>query len=214
MKSLIQIENLESPPNQIRIKYNSVFLSECVWCLTSNQFNISSLCWEDWQAREIFLCCRSMSRAASNTASSYSPLLPNSDSNSARASPGPELESPRFRVCMMGESQVGKTSLVSQFLTSDFLNTYDASLGKTPLSVTPEIINLIWKSPWASEGNMSLVNEIFSILWLVTIFYWDDEYGEKSVSVSLDGQEAELRFIDHPSNEMSVGFILTSTLIG
>ena len=30
----------------------------------------------------------------------------------------------------MGESQVGKTSLVSQFLSSEFLNTYDASLGK------------------------------------------------------------------------------------
>ena len=29
----------------------------------------------------------------------------------------------------MGESQVGKTALVSQFQTSDFLNTYDASLG-------------------------------------------------------------------------------------
>jgi hypothetical protein len=33
----------------------------------------------------------------------------------------------------------------------------------------------------------------------------DEEYGEKSVSVSLDGQEAELSFIDHPSTEMSVG---------
>ena len=32
----------------------------------------------------------------------------------------------------------------------------------------------------------------------------DDEYGEKTVSVSLDGQEAELNFIDHPSNEMGV----------
>ena len=33
----------------------------------------------------------------------------------------------------------------------------------------------------------------------------DDEYGEKSVCVDLDGQEAELTFIDHPANEMSVG---------
>ena len=32
----------------------------------------------------------------------------------------------------------------------------------------------------------------------------DDEYGEKTVCVSLDGQEAELTFIDHPTSEMSV----------
>ena len=40
-----------------------------------------------------------------------------------------EREQLRFRVCLMGESQVGKTSLVSQFLTSEYMNTYDASLG-------------------------------------------------------------------------------------
>ena len=33
----------------------------------------------------------------------------------------------------------------------------------------------------------------------------DEEYGEKSISVKLDGDEVELSFIDHPSNEMSVG---------
>ncbi|CAH4023802.1 unnamed protein product [Pieris brassicae] len=31
-----------------------------------------------------------------------------------------------------------------------------------------------------------------------------DEFGEKSVSVLLDGEESELIFIDHPSTEMSV----------
>ena len=36
------------------------------------------------------------------------------------------------------------------------------------------------------------------------ILLTDDEYGEKTVSVSLDGQEAELNFIDRPSNEMGV----------
>ena len=36
----------------------------------------------------------------------------------------------------------------------------------------------------------------------------DDEYGEKSISVKLDGDEVELSFIDHPSNEMSVGYNL------
>ena len=34
----------------------------------------------------------------------------------------------------------------------------------------------------------------------------DDEYGERSVSVSLDGDESELTFIDHAAGEMSVSF--------
>ena len=57
-----------------------------------------------------------------------------SNTTSARISPvqsdvEEEDDRPRFRLCMMGESQVGKTSLVSQCLTSDYMNTYDASLG-------------------------------------------------------------------------------------
>lgn len=32
----------------------------------------------------------------------------------------------------------------------------------------------------------------------------DDEFGEKTVSVLLDGEESELIFIDHPAIEMSV----------
>ena len=81
-------------------------------------------------------------------------------------------------------SQVGKSSLVSQCITSDYINTYDASLGAaTP---THPLFLDYPSSPTA-----------------------DDEYGEKSVSVSLDGQEAEITFIDHPSNEMSVRWLNT-----
>lgn len=36
----------------------------------------------------------------------------------------------------------------------------------------------------------------------------DDEFGEKTVSILLDGEESELIFIDHPSHEMSVSEIL------
>ena len=45
--------------------------------------------------------------------------------------------------------------------------------------------------------------KIYQILYFFN-FKKDDEYGEKSVCVELDGQEAELTFIDHPANEMSV----------
>jgi hypothetical protein len=38
----------------------------------------------------------------------------------------------------------------------------------------------------------------------VFFFSADDEFGEKSVSVLLDGEESEIIFIDHPSSEMSV----------
>jgi len=36
----------------------------------------------------------------------------------------------------------------------------------------------------------------------------DEEYGQKSVSVMLDGQETELEIIDHPSSEISVSNVL------
>ena len=40
-----------------------------------------------------------------------------------------EREVPKYRVCLLGSPAVGKTSLVTQCLTSDYMNTYDASLG-------------------------------------------------------------------------------------
>lgn len=66
----------------------------------------------------------------------------------------------KYRVILLGDSGVGKTALVSQFMTSEYINTYDASL--------------------------------------------DDEFGEKTVSILLDGEESEMIFIDHPHVEMSV----------
>jgi hypothetical protein len=40
----------------------------------------------------------------------------------------------------------------------------------------------------------------------------DDEFGEKTVSVLLDGEESEMIFIDHASAEMSVSGIHIHTL--
>lgn len=37
----------------------------------------------------------------------------------------------------------------------------------------------------------------------------DDEFGEKTVSILLDGEESEMVFIDHPHVEMSVSTILS-----
>lgn len=42
-----------------------------------------------------------------------------------------EVEVPKYRVVMLGDAGVGKTALVSQFMTSEYMNTYDASLGKS-----------------------------------------------------------------------------------
>jgi hypothetical protein len=42
-----------------------------------------------------------------------------------------EMEVPKYRVVMLGDAGVGKTALVSQFMTSEYMNTYDASLGKS-----------------------------------------------------------------------------------
>lgn len=40
-----------------------------------------------------------------------------------------------------------------------------------------------------------------------SITFADDEFGEKTVSILLDGEESEMVFIDHPSIEMSVSTI-------
>ncbi|KAJ8672519.1 hypothetical protein QAD02_003778 [Eretmocerus hayati] len=66
----------------------------------------------------------------------------------------------KYRVVLLGDSGVGKSALVSQFMTSEYMNTYDASL--------------------------------------------DDEFGEKTVSILLDGEESDMVFIDHPHIEMSL----------
>lgn len=39
----------------------------------------------------------------------------------------------RYRIVMLGDTGVGKTALVSQFMTSEYMHTYDASLGKLVL---------------------------------------------------------------------------------
>ncbi|KAI5726615.1 hypothetical protein M8J76_005591 [Diaphorina citri] len=87
--------------------------------------------------------------------SSAGTSLASSRESSCASCPG--ITAP-YRVLMLGAASVGKSSLINQFMTSEYLHAYDTSI--------------------------------------------DDEFGEKSVSVLLDGEESELTFIDHPFAEM------------
>lgn len=49
----------------------------------------------------------------------------------------------KYRVVLLGDSGVGKTALVSQFMTSEYINTYDASLGKLYLSIGAQNLSVL-----------------------------------------------------------------------
>ncbi|XP_073847375.1 rad, Gem/Kir family member 2 isoform X1 [Musca autumnalis] len=51
------------------------------------------------------------------------PASPDEDSENVEPPPPP-----RYRVVMLGDAGVGKTALVNQFMTSEYMHTYDASL--------------------------------------------------------------------------------------
>lgn len=70
----------------------------------------------------------------------------------------------KHRVVLLGDSGVGKTALVSQFMTSEYMNTYDASLGK---SVHPCTTNNV--EPFSSKTRVNL--RLFSINWPRSIIY-------------------------------------------
>lgn len=53
----------------------------------------------------------------------------------ATTSPTPAPLDP-LRVAMLGAAGVGKTALTAQFMTSEYLNTYEASLGETHVTLS------------------------------------------------------------------------------
>nr|XP_036218874.1 putative GPI-anchored protein pfl2 isoform X1 [Bactrocera oleae]XP_036218875.1 putative GPI-anchored protein pfl2 isoform X1 [Bactrocera oleae]XP_036218876.1 putative GPI-anchored protein pfl2 isoform X1 [Bactrocera oleae] len=123
--------------------------------------------------------------------------------NSARTSATCSLASSResstsnpgsgpYRVLMLGGPAVGKSSLVSQFMTSEYLHAYDTSID---LSQPPFSASL--------AGPCEIRIEIEKPAD-------DDESGEKSVSVLLSGEESELIFIDHAYTEMNPDDCLSS----
>lgn len=92
-----------------------------------------------------------------------------------------------YKIAMLGESAVGKSSLTYQFTTSEYICAYDLSLGE----LKNDLKLLMWKL---------FISHISHILRV----YIDDDYGQKTVSVLLNNQETDLEVIDHPACEMSV----------
>lgn len=64
----------------------------------------------------------------------------------------------KYRVVILGGSEVGKTALTTQFLTSEYMNAYDSSLGKsTDISLFQDACFqnvIIWRAGWGSGGEI------------------------------------------------------------
>lgn len=74
-------------------------------------------------------CFRSACRN-SNVSGERSPFEGSCCSGQGASTESDIEEISKYRVVLLGDSGVGKTALVSQFMTSEYMNTYDASLGK------------------------------------------------------------------------------------
>lgn len=60
------------------------------------------------------------------------------------------------------------------------------------------------------DAQVQCARIFINIYGKLSITFADDEFGEKTVSILLDGEESEMVFIDHPSIEMSVSTLRTS----
>lgn len=89
-----------------------------------------------------------------------------------------------YKVAILGAGGVGKTALTYQFTTSDYICAYDLSLGV-----------YIYCCQIILDAFTNISQYVVRL---------DDDYGQKTVSVLLDGQETDLEIIDHPACEMSV----------
>ncbi|KAK5648638.1 hypothetical protein RI129_003530, partial [Pyrocoelia pectoralis] len=108
-----------------------------------------------------------------------------SSRESSTSAPGPTP----YKVLMLGDPAVGKSSLVSQFMTSEYLHAYDTSIGQLPKSLTTPLQQFREENKRLKKRNLDT--------------FVDDESGEKSVSVLLAGEESELTFIDFATADLS-----------
>nr|XP_029726453.1 uncharacterized protein LOC109423306 isoform X1 [Aedes albopictus]XP_029726455.1 uncharacterized protein LOC109423306 isoform X1 [Aedes albopictus] len=109
--------------------------------------------------------------AGSARTSATCSLASSRESSTSNPAAGP------YKVLMLGGAAVGKSSLVSQFMTSEYLHAYDTSI--------------------------DFENQCEVAIHLQAPEEEDDDSGEKTVSVLLSGEESELTFIDHSYMEMS-----------
>ena len=61
-----------------------------------------------------------------------------------------------FRICVLGDTGVGKTALVNQFLTSEHMNTYDSSLGNNIFYNSVEKLEFFFRLIYMKSIFMSL----------------------------------------------------------
>ncbi|KYN08323.1 GTP-binding protein REM 1 [Cyphomyrmex costatus] len=109
-----------------------------------------------------------------------------------------------YKVGMLGASEVGKTALTAQFTTSDYICAYDASLATYFSRYDLSRLTHIGVAQFnVCENKIQSRNILLQATKQLSLITYD-EYGQKNVSVMLDGQETELEIIDHPAAEMSV----------
>ncbi|ETN66271.1 hypothetical protein AND_001915 [Anopheles darlingi] len=144
--------------------------------------------------------------AGSARTSATCSLASSRESSTSNPASGP------YKVLMLGGAAVGKSSLVSQFMTSEYLHAYDTSI---------ELIDG-WCENGARpsqhySGKSGSKNRNWGTGVVLYILFSaapqssgvpfdaldDDDSGEKTVSVLLSGEESELTFIDHSYTEMA-----------
>lgn len=112
-------------------------------------------------------------------------LAPAEQENEVRRAPPKEVVS--HNVAMLGSRGVGKTALISQFMTSECINAYDRQRGESPVNVTPAVLrsrSVQWSCEQEAEmkslGRMFLAFSLSPVSWhrrdtladVITVHFW------------------------------------------
>lgn len=93
----------------------------------------------------------------------------------------------RYRVVLFGDAGTGKTALVSQFMTSEYMHTYDASLGKC----SKNVMFIIFLLPFVLRIS-------FDVFWpLQNVKMWTHSFILKTLRSSMAIEKADFSEGDH-----------------